>query len=585
MGMVQSPKKLFFIGLLVIAGLLFAHTSGATAQSQPQDITTMQPRVLNHTGIYKVRQLDPNLTGKGVKIAAICRSFTYTDDEPENDYRPNIKHKCFSGKDFRFYDDGTRKPGISPHSTAICSILFGEDPSAFDGQLGQFSYEGVIPDAEANIYEFWYFLINNVFPTIPPEADIVTASFGSQFEDWWTRGIESLVEQYGLVVVAGIGNGQNAHDPLLYPGAGSNVIGVGVVDTVTTTDMATSLSQLALAYPEYSSFGPSIDGRCKPDIVAPGNCLASDANDPNAYEPTGSWSSFATPIVAGTIGLLVQKAKQEPNLGLVLSPNAGNCVIKAIIMNSATKLPYWHKGLLGSEDNHSAPLDYIQGAGMLNAEGAYKQFTAGMQPSGKVANIGWDLAAVDKSNNVENVYEITIDKPVGKLVTATLVWNNHYKNTYPFDPLPEKNANLRLELWAVDANNPDNDYLLDYCDSLADNVEHIYHPTDANFTNYELVISYSDVNDTNQANAAEPYGLAWNVSSNTNSDNILLYDLNCDGIVDDTDVNIFIENWLSSITAPKTYSFGDIDDDGKIDTKDLDIFLKNIGRKADWYNK
>jgi len=583
--MVQSPKKVFFIGVLALIGLLLARSTSSAGENALQNTTPMQPRVLNHSGIYGLRELDPNLTGKGVKIAAICRSFTYSDGKPQNDYRPNIEHNCFIGKNFTFYDDASMDAGISPHSTAICSILFGKDHSGFNARLGQFNYEGVVPDANADIYEFWHFLINNVFPAIPPDADVVSASFGSQFEDWWTRGIESLIEQYGLVVVASIGNGQNAHDPLLYPGSNSNVLGVGVVDTVITTDLATSLRELSLAYPEFSSFGPSIDGRCKPDIVAPGNCLAPDGNDANNYEPTGSWSSFATPIVAGTVGLLVQKAKEEPNLGLILSPNGGNCAIKAIVMNSATKLAYWHKGFLTLDDDHAAPLDHIQGAGMLNAEVSYEHLTAGTQPPGRVENIGWDLFTIDQNDHIENVYEITIDKPAGKLVTATLVWNHHYESTYPFEALLENNSNLRLELWAVDPNNHENDYLLDYCDSASDNVEHIYHSTDANFGNYELVISYSDINDTNQTILAEVYGLAWNVTAASGSDDIRQYDLHPDGVVDDTDVTLFIENWLNSITESDSYLFGDIDSDGLIGTKDLDIFLKNIDRKADWYDK
>jgi hypothetical protein len=290
-------------------------------------------------------------------------------------------------------------------------------------------------------------------------------------------------------------------------------------------------------------------------------------------------------VVAGTVGLLVQKAKEEPNLGLVLSPNGGNCAIKAIIMNSASKLPSWHKGLISKDDDHVAPLDHIQGAGMLNAEGAYEHLIAGTQVPGKVGNIGWDLATIDSNSSIENVYEITIDEPEGKLITSTLVWNNHYIDSYPFDSIAEKNSNLRLELWAIDPNNPDNDYLLDYCDSLNDNVEHIYYRADPNFTHYELVVSYSDIDDISLANIAEPYGFAWNVSEALNNDDILLYDLHPDGIVDDTDVMLFIENWLSSITEDEKYLFGDLNSDGLIGTKDLDIFLKNRDRKADWYGK
>jgi len=279
--MVQSAKKWLCLGLMACVIVLFAHT-GTVARAEGLQIgSTLQPQGLNHGGIYALRQLEPGLTGERVKFALICRSITYIDGKPQGDYLPNVEHNCFKGRQFAFHDEAKAEAGISPHSTAICSILFGEDANAFNPELGQFYYQGTAPGAEADIYEFWDFLINNVFPHSPPDADIITASIGNQSEDWWTRGIESLAEHYGLIIVAGIGNGSNVQDPPLYPGASANVIGVGVVDCVNTENLATSLAHFALAYPEHSSFGPTADGRCKPDIVAPGNCLAADSNDPN----------------------------------------------------------------------------------------------------------------------------------------------------------------------------------------------------------------------------------------------------------------------------------------------------------------
>jgi len=581
----RSAKKMLVIGLVACVAVLSAHTDTAAAAEGAQTDKALQPQGLNHAGVYALRQIDPNLTGFGVRFAAICRSITYIDGQPQYDYRPSTEHNCLKGKLIAFHDEAGPPTGISPHSTAICSILLGEDANGFNPQLGQFHYQGAAPEAEADIYEFLHFLISNVFPCLPPDADIVTASIGSQFEDWWTRGIESLAEQYGLIVVAGIGNGLDVHDPLLYPGAGANVIGVGVVDSVNTENIATNLAHFALAYPEHSSFGPTADGRCKPDIVAPGDCLAADDNEPNRYEPTGSWSSFSTPIVAGTIGLLVQKARQDPNLSLAVSPDGGNCVIKAILMNSATKLPYWHKGRLQTDDDHRAPLDHIQGAGMLNAPQAYKHLIAGPNKPGDVPGTGWDLNLLQKSENPESTYRITITKPADRFITATAVWNKHYDSVYPFEPMPEKDTNLRLELWAVDPNNPDNDYLLDYSDSSADNVEHIYRRADANYTNYEIVLLHSDIDDPNQTGTSQRYALAWDVSEKKDSNSIFWYDLNTDGIVNELDFIIFTENWLASLESPESYLLGDINADGVINIKDLEILFGHINSKADWHTE
>ncbi len=545
---------------------------------------TLQPQGLNHSGIYALRQIDPSLTGAGVKFAVISRSNTYIDGEPQNDYRPNISHNCFKGVQFGFHDQGPAEggsAGISPHSTAVCSILLGEDLYASNPQLGQFYYQGVVPAAKADVYEFWHFLVNNVFPHSPPDADVITASMGSQFEDWWTRGIESLAEHYGIIIVAGIGNGFNAYDPPLYPGAAANVIGVGVVDSVNTEDLATKLANFALAYPEHSSAGPTGSGRCKPDIVAIGNCLAADANDPNRYEPTGNWSSFATPIVAGTAGLLVQKAKQNQALSMAVSPDGGNCVIKAILMNSATKLPYWHKGLLTKDDDHSAPLDYVQGAGMLNAVAAYKHLTAGQRKPGNVPPVGWDNNLLDKSQTPQNTYRFTLPEPTDRVITVTVVWNKHYNSAYPFEPQPGKDANIRLELRAVDLKDPANSILLDYSDSDVDNVEHIYFQTDPNYTSYEISVSYSDA-DNRSDTSPQRYGLAWSVGDSDRSDSTFWYDLNADGVVNETDFATLVHNMMTSRQSPESYVLGDIDSNGLIDVNDAEILVRHKNSKADW---
>jgi hypothetical protein len=582
--MLQSPKKVFLLSLMsLVASVLVPVWTVAEAEILSTKI--LQPQALNHTGIYALRELDGNLTGAGVKFAVISRSITYIDDEPQNDYRPSFGHNCFKGKTFSFHDQVLPLPAVSPHSTSICSILFGEDPDASNPELGQFYYQGAVPRADGEIYEFWHFLINNVFHHMPPDADILTASIGSPLEDWWTRGIESMAEHYGLIVVAGIGNGLNANDPLLYPAAAANVIGVGVIDSVNVENLVTNLTNFSLVYPDHSSLGPTVDRRCKPDIVAPGNCLAADVNSSNSYKPTGDWSSFSTPIVAGTLGLLVQEAKQDAALSAAVSPEGGNCVMKAILMNSANKLPYWHKGHLDKDDDHRVPLDYIQGAGMLNAVGAYNNLIAGQNKPGDVLTTGWDLNELDEGENPQKVYKMTFANPANKYIAATVVWNRHYDREYPFEAITEADADLRLELWAVDQENPNNAYLLDYSDSEVDNVEHIYFRVDANYADYEIVVSYGDADIQNQTAGGQSYGLAWDVKDAPNNDSILWYDLNNDGIVDESDFTVLLDNWVNSVTSPESYLYGDIDNNGLFDANDIGIFLNNTNRKADWYIK
>ena len=581
--MTQVIRKTLLLSLVASLAVLFGSVDIAAGADDSEDNNILQPQGLEHTGVYALRELDPNLTGEGVKFAVISRSYTYIDDEPQNDYRPDISHDCFKMNSFGFKDQEKLPAGISPHSTAICSILFGEDPGAFHPEIGQFYHEGATPRARADIFEFWHFVRTNVFTQIPPDADIITASFGSPFEHPWTRGIELLAESYGIIVVASIGNGTDAHSPVFYPGAGANVIGVGVVDSVNTQDLATNLANFALAYPEHSSTGPTDNGRCKPDIVAPGNCLVAVQNEPNSYEPTGNGSSFSAPVVAGAIGLLVQKAKEIPDLSPAVSPNGGNCVIKAILMNSATKLPYWHKGRLQTDDDHVSPLDYVQGAGMLNAVSAYEHLVAGLSKPGNVPTTGWDLNMLDKTQTPQSIYEIRIDDPTDKFITATIVWNRHYSAEYPFESAPEKDCDLRLELWATDPDNPNKDYLIDHSDSSVDNVEHIYIPAEADYTNYKIIISFSNIENRREPAISQRYGIAWNVQKRQETDNIFWYDINADGIVNEADIHIMINNLQDN--THDSYLIGDINPNGVIDADDLAAILNNRNRQADWLTK
>jgi hypothetical protein len=570
--------------ILVVRLLIAAVLIGSTAfagRAAAQNGPVAQPQGLNWAGIYALRGQEPGLTGAGVRVGVVCRSFTQKD-EPQYDYSPNVNHSCFQNAKLHLYDDGTMPASVSPHETAVCSILFGEDPVGIASNLEPFSYQGAVPAAEGHIYEMWHFVTQYVFTQTKPTVDLVTASFGFPLERWWTRGMESLAEHEGLPIIASIGNGTNASEPPLYPGAGSNTIGVGVVSSVNAENPATSLAYFALAYPEQSSRGPTDDGRCKPDLIAPGNCLVAGAQGDQGYTMSGTWSSFATPVAAGAAGLLIQAAKQDKRLDAVLSPDGGNCLLKAILMTSATKLPFWHKGRLTPEDDREMPLDYTQGAGMVNAMRAHQVLTAGRGNPGNVPATGWDSNRLEGSRVLQQVYRIGLDEPANKMLTVTLVWNRHYSQKYPFEQLSDSDTDLRLEVWAIDPRNPNNSVLLDCSDSKVDNVEHIHVETAAGYTSYAIVVSYS--NPSERALPGERYGVAWSVEDKPAEDkNILWEDLNADGIVNEQDLEIVMSNLVVGQKSPEVYVLGDINMDGAIDVNDVKVVKAHRNRKADWY--
>jgi hypothetical protein len=272
----------------------------------------------------------------------------------------------------------------------------------------------------------------------------------------------------------------------------------------------------------------------------------------------------------------VQKAESDPLLTAAVSPQGGNCVIKAILMNSAAKLPYWHKGKPGKDDDHEAVLDYLQGAGMLDAPAAYDQLAAGRHEPGEVRLAGWDNNTIDKAPEREHVYILDVASPQDQLLTATLVWNRHFEDEYPFNAITEADSDLTLEIRAVDPDDPQRDYLLDYSDSVDDNVEHIHCPLDAQFTRYEIVVTFSDVSGDTVKYPSERYALAWKTGPDETAENMLWYDLDLDGDIDRDDVIACINKFVPSESAPGGHAPGDINMDGKIDVDDLNILMTRL---------
>ncbi|MFH1616723.1 MAG: S8 family serine peptidase [Planctomycetota bacterium] len=574
-GRQSGVLKAALVSVLLLTGLI---TTGFAEQNQKTE-----PGLFEYTGTYQLRRIDPNLTGSGIRFAVISRSMTYVDGYPQNDYRPHTDHQSFDGSNVTFHDDGRLSSGVSAHCTAVLSILIGDDANASYPELGRFYYEGAAPDSQVDVYEFWHFAANNIYSALSPGADIITMSIGWQFEDWWTRGLESIAEHSGTLVIAGIGNGTNAYDSVLYPGACSNVLGVGVVSAAESNNVELTLRHFGLSSPANTSCGPTDNRRAKPDIVAPGNCLVADTNSFDRYRITGSWSSFATPVVAGTAALLLQKTKSEPDLDEAIGTGYRNCLIRTVLMNSAVKLPYWHKGQVSPADDHSVPLDYAQGAGVLNAVGAYEQLVAGRMEPGRVRARGWDKNCLDEEKNPQNIYSFSVNQEDHNgFLCTTLVWNRHFQQQYPFASTGEDD-DLRLELWAVDINQPENDILLDYSDSNTDNLEHIYFALDPNYTDYEIVVSFGSAADANYTEKSECYVLAWNIARQSAYEQILWYDFNFDGIVDDADFSIILENVVDAMNGSDDYLLGDINLDGRIDLQDMEIVISAKALKAQWY--
>jgi len=138
-------------------------------------------------------------------------------------------------------------------------------------------------------------------------ADIVSSSLGYStfdageenytYEDMdgettiITRAANILTE-YGVIVVTSAGNeGANSWNYITAPADGFDVIAVGAV-------------YLDGKMAPFSSYGPTVDGRLKPEVVAPGVSVPCINNAGGLSY--GSGTSLAAPVVTGGIALMLE---------------------------------------------------------------------------------------------------------------------------------------------------------------------------------------------------------------------------------------------------------------------------------------
>ncbi|MFN3167541.1 MAG: S8 family serine peptidase [Phycisphaeraceae bacterium] len=309
--------------------------------------------------------------GNGVPVGQVEAPF-------RGGYLANTDHKQLKGTGF--IPESGPSQQASGHATTVARHIVGPDAAgqgvkAIHGyEAGDWMGEGLLKLATTD------------GPTADQPARVFNHSWimpGHISAPLILRRVDFLIDEHDVLVVCGLDNKPGRVPALL--ASAYNVISVGV-DSGMNTDGLTHIEG---------------EGRCKPEIVAPGGKT--------------SWSAG---VVTGCVAALIEYADrmidEDDAKGQNQDANKSE-VVKAVLLAGAHKPAGW-------APPEGEPLDRKLGAGVVDIDRSLVMLGAGHAEPDKPTDqrYGWSFAQVE--SNQCRAYKFTIDKPQGD-TTITLVWN------------------------------------------------------------------------------------------------------------------------------------------------------------------
>lgn len=423
-------------------------------------------------GINELRALDPTLNGSGIRVA-----------QPEASSGPQV-----SPPDFEVNPANSlvnQPPSLFTYTSSNGTS------TSFGGSVGQESghadnvaslFYGIPNGVATNVshvdnYDADYFISLvtnrvNVPALVINQSFVVADNMGNPIQDPATdQFYDNYIAAFNKVIVSGAGNFGKPDSP----STAYNDISVGAFGTGAS-----------------SSVGPTLDGRSKPDIVAPAGA-----------------TSFSTPQVSGAAAILLQAGARGDGGAGAAADSQDFRTVKALLLNGATKPAGW-------THTQTAPLDPNYGAGILNVFNSYEQLAGGKHApitttatltlggphappvvgGNEPSTVGWDFTTLTMSAANDNVdhYFFNVTNP--SALTATLDWERQ-----------DGQATINnLDLYLYDANTG---ALIDQSISAVDNVEYLF---DQNLPagRYDLqVLSHGGT----IVSPTETYALAYNFAA------------------------------------------------------------------------
>lgn len=358
-------------------------------------------------------------------------------------------HGDFTGRLLTIYNNfGPDNSGAdmnSGHGTHVAGIMLG------DGS-GDSTYQGMAPATTFQFYQLehdqsgqlarWGSLYDMFRHSRQQSAGVHSNSWGAEnMGGQYTsdsRSADAFMDDYGdyTVLFAAGNDGASGQTTVSPPSTAKNVLTVGA--STTGRPFTASVGQVA----SFSSQGNTLDGRIKPDIVAPGvqicSARAEEAqypagascsnarhgnNDPMYMKADGT--SAATPVAAGATVLVRQFLRDHMNVNQPRSD-----LIRAILINGAKDL--------GSADIPNSD----EGWGQLDLQRSIYP-TSGILALNTFFDQNQSLTP-----GYSYLYTYGIDGGYG--FSVTLVWNDREGSSSASQSSPRLVNNLNLLVTAPD---------------------------------------------------------------------------------------------------------------------------------------
>ncbi len=266
----------------------------------------------NQTTMLKVDYLhEQDFTGDGMVVAVLDSGF------PNVMNNPAFSHIVSDGRLLGTYDFALRQEnvdGTGSHGAQTFSDIGGFILDQFVGTAPEASFylfRTEYGPTENPVEEAWW--VEALERADSLGVDVVNTSLGYQDYDnssydhsyadldgqttIGARGANHAFDK-GMILVTSAGNDGNGFTYVGTPGDSAGMLTIGAVDEDGD-------------YVSFSSIGPTIDGRIKPDVMAQGRDAAVVSSNGNVTTSNGT--SFSSPIMAGAVASLWQARPEVPN--------------------------------------------------------------------------------------------------------------------------------------------------------------------------------------------------------------------------------------------------------------------------------